>query len=491
MWILPRQLHISPFVQDTEELISDCNEQSEASAQSCLVRSKHSPARTWSAKWKRDTWTQHLSGRILKPSLGIAFAERWTSSLEASLANHSAPQESVKETKIPDTFSRSFWTELEDADLPLFSLRMLKESCPQNLLETTGETLPEPRFCSMSLGNWNGWVTKQRQAYSARAKGSSAHLTNASGSLSWPTARTNDSNSGRPNDGESRIGANGQRFGINLSDKVEFLEKNWPAVTATEARQGFQDRSRGMKGSQESLTTVVVKSGLAAQENPSTNGSRQELFPTPSATDHITQPTSKSWKEKGAVNFKLSNPEVQQTWVTPRTSGSSTRPNKTSPRQGLCLIEQVREQAWATPQSRDAKGAEGRMIREGNYTDLPSQTEVEQTGSWNRNNGKLNPRWVETLMGLPVGWTMPSCKNPIAPIAEPVQSMGGGNWMTPEALNSTGYQISNGQKILRLGSQVIQHSTLPVTIAPTNSDFSETELSLQPQNSPSELSGRN
>ena len=26
--------------------------------------------------------------------------------------------------------------------------------------------------------------------------------------------------------------------------------------------------------------------------------------------------------------------------------------------------------------------------------------------------GKLNPRWVETLMGLPVGWTMPSCTEP-------------------------------------------------------------------------------
>jgi len=26
--------------------------------------------------------------------------------------------------------------------------------------------------------------------------------------------------------------------------------------------------------------------------------------------------------------------------------------------------------------------------------------------------GKLNPRWVETLMGLPVGWTMPSCQSP-------------------------------------------------------------------------------
>jgi hypothetical protein len=28
-------------------------------------------------------------------------------------------------------------------------------------------------------------------------------------------------------------------------------------------------------------------------------------------------------------------------------------------------------------------------------------------------NGKLNPRWVETLMGLPVGWTMPSCVSPV------------------------------------------------------------------------------
>ena len=33
--------------------------------------------------------------------------------------------------------------------------------------------------------------------------------------------------------------------------------------------------------------------------------------------------------------------------------------------------------------------------------------------------GKLNPRWVETLMGLPIGWTMPSCTSPqtIAPMS--------------------------------------------------------------------------
>ena len=25
---------------------------------------------------------------------------------------------------------------------------------------------------------------------------------------------------------------------------------------------------------------------------------------------------------------------------------------------------------------------------------------------------RLNPRWVETLMGVPVGWTTPSCASP-------------------------------------------------------------------------------
>jgi hypothetical protein len=27
----------------------------------------------------------------------------------------------------------------------------------------------------------------------------------------------------------------------------------------------------------------------------------------------------------------------------------------------------------------------------------------------NQNMGKLSPRWTETLMGLPLGWTCPDC----------------------------------------------------------------------------------
>jgi hypothetical protein len=169
------------------------------------------------------------------------------------------------------------------------------------------------------------------------------------------------------------------------------------------------------------LARAVYASGLRAREKHSTDGSRQE------------------------------------SWVTPRTSGTSTRPNKTTPRQGLCLIEQVRDhekawatpraehdsgghrgtadtlhsqiKAWGTPTARDFKSGRGKEDR--NYKELTPMVERTQAG-------KLNPRWVETLMGLPVGWVMPSCAS-------------------------------------------------PVIIAPTNCDCSETELSQPPPSKHSEL----
>jgi len=101
---------------------------------------------------------------------------------------------------------------------------------------------------------------------------------------------------------------------------------------------------------------------------------------------------------------------VMESWATPRAGCPGSQAPGTG---GKVLEEQVKGDNWATPQSRDAKGAEGRMIREGKLAGLPSQTEVAPTGQWNRANGKLNPRWVETLMGLPVGWTMPSCASPV------------------------------------------------------------------------------
>jgi hypothetical protein len=57
-------------------------------------------------------------------------------------------------------------------------------------------------------------------------------------------------------------------------------QKNWPTVCASEVRQGFQDRSRGMKGSQESLTTAVVKDAanwLTPQSGDVTGSTREAV----------------------------------------------------------------------------------------------------------------------------------------------------------------------------------------------------------------------
>ena len=51
------------------------------------------------------------------------------------------------------------------------------------------------------------------------------------------------------------------------------------------------------------------------------------------------------------------------------------------------------------------------VVKHGPAVPASSSTDGSRPGL--SQEGKLNPRWVETLMGLPVGWTMPSCASPV------------------------------------------------------------------------------
>jgi len=67
-----------------------------------------------------------------------------------------------------------------------------------------------------------------------------------------------------------------------------------------------------------------------------------------------------------------------------------------------------RLESWATPQASDHI--------EGRRTDLDSNQKClgrDMKQFVPPSAAKLNPRWVETLMGLPIGWTMPSCTRPV------------------------------------------------------------------------------
>jgi hypothetical protein len=99
-----------------------------------------------------------------------------------------------------------------------------------------------------------------------------------------------------------------------------------------------------------------VMSGQVAQGNNSTHGSRPESWATPRAE-----------MDSGGHRGKPDTLHSQmKAWATPRTMTGGTCKNGVQ------------------------------------HCDLNSQAGM-----------KLNPRWVETLMGLPVGWTMPSCASPV------------------------------------------------------------------------------
>jgi hypothetical protein len=303
----------------------------------------------------------------------------------------------------------------------------------------------------------------------------------------------------------------GQRY---LSDAVVDEQKNWPTVCASEVRQGFQDRSRGMKGSQESLTTAVIFHGQAAPASSNTSGNRQGLWLTPRANEPDSDPNFAARNaDRGAHCHGTLSSQAKETWWTPQVQDSKhsgTNPTANGERDLLVnqvnwmtpraceaqnppmgvdkrhhgLTHQVTKQ-WATPRSgkttdenpetwalRQAKGDVATMplgaqvkcwgtpaANDANKQNvmcevnskqagLPKSVGLElqrqwgsprtgiradthfsydrgkhnieeQAGASMKGGGKLNPRWVETLMGLPIGWTMPSCTSPqtIAPMS--------------------------------------------------------------------------
>jgi len=332
---------------------------------------------------------RHLSSRTLNNSLTESFVDKWTSYLADSRANHSVVRDSVKQLMTQDTCSHTSEMESGTANLELFSSKMLEES-------SQPRQGTENQFSNMSSESWKDWVTEQRQEYSQRKK--SAHLTreSESSSLGWPTASVSDPEGGsqanrvewtesgaklrkkdKPHmtygaklrdavENHEKNWATPQTFDsnnlvrtpeklaqtraeknagcMNLREQVHYPDmdhsrkaaKNWPTIQASEPRQGYQDRTRGKKGNQKSLTTVVLD-GHLDRANLNTNGKSQESWPTP-------------------------------------------RANKVHPQ----ITEENREHLANRKKS---------------------NLEEDIAGHCGKATGKLNPNWVEHLMGLPVGWT--------------------------------------------------------------------------------------
>jgi hypothetical protein len=69
----------------------------------------------------------------------------------------------------------------------------------------------------------------------------------------------------------------------------------------------------------------------------------------------------------------------------------------------------ARVRLWRTPDAPGTTGGPRTHTSQGHGHQVTLE-EQARTGP-----GSLNPRWVETLMGVPIGWTLPSCTQPSIP----------------------------------------------------------------------------
>jgi len=472
MWIIPKNLHILASVADMGALISDLNELSALSEQSLIARSNLLSAPTWLRKWKQVSSMSHLYGRILKPSHGDIFEVEWTSFQEASLVSHLARQGEEQEMKTPDICGPISLEESENLDdLPLFSSRMWKESSPPSSQAPSGQTPPGHLFCSMSLGSWNDWVTEQRQDYSQRQK--SVPHTNGSVYLylaynpvliqkpsmlfseepqtlptgkMWKTPTTTDvgreanlvTKDGQPWKGEGRAyRLDGSVKQTTLQYQVEQMgEPNYkPWATPN------------------TMDTLPPRSPEALKRHL-TNGARSGRTSSGNLREQVV--CVYPWETLGPQDEELHN-----THGNPHESQSQ---EITTP----LMTETVK---WATPTQRDGlrigettgawKARAERKKEEGVNLHRPLNIEalLDAESQVPPIAGQLNPRWVETLMGLRIGWVMPSCQSPMTIVLTNLECSATESSPPPQSEPSESYGSDSSKS--RLNSHPIKTNKTP------------------------------
>ena len=392
-----------------------------------MVRSKPSQPRIWSQKWKRDSWTQHLSGRILKPSHAKPFETEWTCLWPVIHASHSAQRASGSEPKTLATSGRTSQEQLELFALDSVSSRMSKDTSASD--------------SAKSSESWEQSVTRRRGEYSLRVK--SARLTSASGSSSWPTISVNES---KNSVGKSQLDRNSIPLGTMVimhglpapanpsthGSRQELSEENWvtPRTSGTSTRPNKTTPRQGLTLIEQARANEWRTPGASDGEG-GVMEMREGCAGKYKLRDHVVAVQKQEWRTPTVAEEKNQNTSkqiylqnqvgaTQKQWATPNafcfqppenTEQWTKRAEFQQTEKGVNLHKPIQtqvlhevEKQWGTPTARDHKSGRGNEERE--YKELTPMVERQQSG-------KLNPRWVETLMGLPVGWTMPSCKSPV------------------------------------------------------------------------------
>ena len=377
MWIIPKRSQFYHFVQATEDSNSEYPDHWQTLLESLLWRSKPTRWRTWLQRLKRVSWLSKLCTRTLRPSRQSDFLDALTSSLRATRASRSASPASEPEPTTPDTFGR-----------------ILRESSRQlDLFGASSKTSPDtlasdsPKF----IAAYEIWVTRLRQDSLQRQK--SARLTNGSDCLSWPTPKEHDI---RPESLEShyrrKVGAKGGMRDLSIEVQKEpqnVTTKSMPKMLPNSDQAGNMSNGSDLSRMPGSCwptptqrdhknpgpadlnrhTPALSAVGQPVPASPSTNGKSRELLWRTPAKEELGITTERLEGELGARMYDKETGRLAQYGLTQQVN-------------------------WQTPEALHQKG----------YHNQKNGTSIEKLGT-QAGKGKLNPAWVEQLMGLPPGWT--------------------------------------------------------------------------------------
>jgi hypothetical protein len=240
-----------------------------------------------------------------------------------------------------------------------------------------------------------------------------------------PEATSNNgSNAGRPATGKSLAKqAKGDwstpRAACNVTGARTLLP---PSEGGRSSKPSLEDQARASRD----WPTPIKEDSESRTANGTLTDAVRENWPTPTTMDAAGF--------EGRPDVGRTSPNSGRTlsgavkdWPTPQTTDANAAARHTTTtgimHAGTTLTDATRAEEqpeaepapnWLTPQSRDHKGI-SQKVAKGEYTGgLPDQL----AGLHDRANGNtsgnlpassprpvLNPDWVETLMGFPIGWT--------------------------------------------------------------------------------------
>ena len=205
--------------------------------------------------------------------------------------------------------------------------------------------------------------------------------------VNWPTATVFDVTGGSyPTElvnGQWRSkhskDPNSPWYGAKLKDAVEAAEVKWPTPTATENGPGTdRNNPRGIQQGNALATAVLWEA--------------KGWWPTQTARDYKGASGSGRQMRKGNPSDTL--PNAVKNWPTPDVAQAQKVSNRPNYGQlGLANHPDVHgTTVQRAPMQKDRLGQ-------------PGQDQSNTSGKSQESFGKLNPNWVEQLMGLPIGWT--------------------------------------------------------------------------------------